>query len=52
MKCIFILVRGGPPAAAKMVLFVTIIHVFHLLAIATMSTILDAMFTIYFSNLY
>ena len=45
------IVRGGPPAAAKMVLFVTIIHVFHPLAIATKSRILDAMFTIYFSNL-
>ena len=51
MKCIFILVRGEPPAAAKMVLFATIIHVFHPLAIATKSPILDVMFTIYFSNL-
>ena len=52
MKCLFILVGGGPPAAAKMVLFVTIILVFYPLAIATGSPILDAMFTIYFSNLY
>ena len=51
MKCIFILVRGEAPAATKMVLYVTIIHVFQPLAIATKSPILDAMFTIYFSNL-
>lgn len=40
------------PAAAKIVLFSRIMHAFHPLAIATESPILDAMFIIYFCNLY